>query len=86
MARFVSAYESADLGALVALLTGDVLISITCSGNKCPFAIVFDTSRFQAILNLPAIEVDERSLPLAGVAVMIPLLVMVRPWRRRVVR
>ncbi|TME93303.1 MAG: glycosyltransferase [Chloroflexi bacterium] len=57
--------------------------SITCNGNKCPFAIVFDTSRFQAILNLPAIEVDERSLPLAGVAVMIPLLVMVRPWRRR---
>ena len=28
--------------------------SITCNGNKCPFAIVFDTSRFQAILNLPA--------------------------------
>jgi cellulose synthase/poly-beta-1,6-N-acetylglucosamine synthase-like glycosyltransferase len=56
--------------------------SITCKGAKCPLAIVFDTSRFQAILNLPAIEVSERSLPLLGVALVVPLMVAIRSRRR----
>jgi len=46
--------------------------TITCSGGNCHTALVFDTKRFQAILNLPAIEVSERSLPLAGVVLLIP--------------
>jgi hypothetical protein len=56
--------------------------SITCNGEKCPFAFVFDDKRFQAILNTPPIEVDERVLPLAGVAVMIPLMMIWRSRRR----
>jgi len=59
--------------------------SITCSGGNCHEALIFDTSRFQAILNLPAIEVSERTLPLAGVVLLIPFAagLLVRRRARR---
>jgi len=47
--------------------------SITCSSTKCPFALLLDSKRFQAILNLPAIEVSERLLPAAGLVLLIPV-------------
>lgn len=47
--------------------------SITCPGAHCPMALLFDSSRFQAILSFPAIEVSERVLPLAGLAIFIPI-------------
>jgi hypothetical protein len=51
-------------------------------------SLVFDSKNFQAILSPPAIEVSERTLPLAGLALVIPLAMagIVRrrwwPWRR----
>jgi hypothetical protein len=55
--------------------------SITCPGEECPFALVFDSDRFQAILSLPPIEVSERLLPLAGLGLVIPMAVAA--WRTR---
>ncbi len=62
--------------------------SVSCPGSACPFAIVFDNKNYQAILRLPQIEVSEHTLPLAGVAMLIPFAMagLVRrrwwPWRR----
>ncbi len=47
-----------------------------------PVQFVFGAKRFQAILNTAPIEVEERVLPLAGVAVMIPLRMIWRSRRR----
>jgi cellulose synthase/poly-beta-1,6-N-acetylglucosamine synthase-like glycosyltransferase len=55
--------------------------SISCPGARCPLALVYDSSRFQAILSLPAIEVSERLLPLAGLGLAIPLAAAA--WSRR---
>jgi hypothetical protein len=52
------------------------------NGTNGPFAIVFDNKDFQAILKLPEIEVSEHSLPLAGAALGIPI-VMAGLTRRR---
>jgi hypothetical protein len=57
--------------------------SITCSGARCPLALLFDSSRFQAILNLPAIEVSERVLPLGVLALAIPFAAGAIVRRRR---
>jgi hypothetical protein len=56
--------------------------------SSCQMSLVFDSKNFQAILSPPAIEVSERTLPLAGLALVIPLAMagIVRrrwwPWRR----
>jgi len=47
--------------------------SITCAGAKCPLALLYDSSRFQAILSFPGIEVSEHVLPLAGLGLLIPI-------------
>jgi hypothetical protein len=62
--------------------------SITCNGAKCPFALLLDSKRFQAILNLPAIEVSERVLPVAGIVLLIPVAagLIVRRRAPRLVR
>jgi cellulose synthase/poly-beta-1,6-N-acetylglucosamine synthase-like glycosyltransferase len=59
--------------------------SITCKGESCPFALLYNSARFQAILNLPAIEVSERVLPLAGLVLLLPLAagMVVRRHRSR---
>jgi hypothetical protein len=57
--------------------------SITCPGGKCPFALVYDSKRFQAILSLPAIEVSERLLPLAGLGLLIPFAALALVRRKR---
>jgi hypothetical protein len=59
--------------------------SITCRGVRCPLALIYDTKRFQAILNLPPIEVAERVLPLAGLVLFVPLAAGLVA-RRRVVK
>ena len=55
--------------------------SITCPGTKCPLALVYDSSRFQAILSFPAIEVSEHLLPIAGLGLLIPIAAAA--WARR---
>jgi cellulose synthase/poly-beta-1,6-N-acetylglucosamine synthase-like glycosyltransferase len=55
--------------------------SITCAGAKCPLALLYDSSRFQAILSFPAIEVSEHVLPLAGLGLLIPI--GAAAWARR---
>jgi len=57
--------------------------SITCRGGKCPFALVYDSKRFQAILSLPAIEVSERLLPIAWLGLLIPFGAAALVRRRR---
>lgn len=57
--------------------------SVTCRGARCPFALVYDSKRFQAILSLPAIEVSERLLPLAWLGLLIPFAGAALVRRRR---
>ena len=55
--------------------------SIACSSAKCPLALLYDSSRFQAILSFPPIEVSEHLLPLAGLGLIIPIAAAA--WIRR---
>jgi cellulose synthase/poly-beta-1,6-N-acetylglucosamine synthase-like glycosyltransferase len=59
------------------------LNSITCPATRCPLALLYDSSRFQAILSFPPIEVSEHLLPIAGLGLLIPFAAAAWVRRRR---